>query len=147
MKALSSREGCEAWTTWSTQRLRRTMFIPDVKDEVEDATAVMQRQVRDSQTIQRIVRIPRCSAQRDQGGSQIEYVDERRREEEALCGFGGTQTHRQNRTRERQAVLYSADEGKDNRADRRRLRLLVLTSTFRSLVFGRPEETLATSWT
>ena len=36
---------------------------------------------------------------------------------------------------------------KDNRADRRRLRLLVSTSTFRSLVLGRPEETLTTSWT
>ena len=35
-----------------------------------------------------------------------------------------------------QEVLNSDDEGKDNRADRRRLRLLVSTSTFRSLVFG-----------
>ena len=48
---------------------------------------------------------------------------------------------------ETQAVLYSANEGKDNRADRRRLRLLVSTSTFRSLVFGRSEEMLTTSWT
>ena len=31
------------------------------EDKVEDATAVMQRQVRNSQTIQRIVRIPRFS--------------------------------------------------------------------------------------
>ena len=39
-----------------------------------------------------------------------------------------------------QAVLDSADEVKDNRADRRRLRLLVLTSTFQSMVFRRPED-------
>ena len=42
----------------STQRLPCTMFIPDVKDKVEDATAVMQREVRNSQTVQMIVRIP-----------------------------------------------------------------------------------------
>ena len=37
------------------------MFIPHVEDKVEDATAVMQRQVRNSQTVQMIVRIPRLS--------------------------------------------------------------------------------------
>ena len=46
-----------------------------------------------------------------------------------------------------QAVLNSGDEGKDNRADRRRLRLLVSASNIRGLVFGRPEEMLTTSWT
>ena len=74
MKALSGREGCEAWTTWSSQRLRCIMFIPHVEDKVEDATAVMQRQVRNCQTIQRIVRIPRFSTSRSRR-FQVENVD------------------------------------------------------------------------
>ena len=35
------------------------MFPPHAKDKVEDAAAVMQRQVRNSQTMQTIVRIPK----------------------------------------------------------------------------------------
>ena len=124
MKALSSRGGCEVWTTRSTQRLRCTMFIPDVKDKVEDATAVMQRQVRNSQAMQRIVRMPRFSTSRSRRfPDRVRWRDEA---EKKKCRVG-SEEHRlvakkKAHSRGTQAVLNSADEGKDNRADRRRLR-------------------------
>ena len=40
------------------------MTTPHAKDKVEDATAVLQRQVRNSQTVQTIVTIFRCSTSR-----------------------------------------------------------------------------------
>ena len=77
------------------------------------------------------------SAHRDQGGFQIEYVGE-------MTPRRGT-TVRVYKLATKTAL---ESEVKDNRTDRRRLPLLVLlTSTFRSLVFGRPEEMLTTSWT
>ena len=45
-----------------------------------------------------------------------------------------------------QAVPNSADDGKVNRADRRRLRLLVSISAFCCMAFGRPVKTVTTSW-
>ena len=68
LKALSSREGLTAPSQpgrhGQLKWLRCTMFNPRVVDKVEEVTAVMQRQVRNSQTIQRIVRIPRFSTSR-----------------------------------------------------------------------------------
>ena len=70
---------------------------------------MMQRQVRNSQTLQTIMRIP-GSAHRDEGGSQIEYVDEMT-PRRGLAVKTALEKHTQ--------AALNSDEGKDSRADRR----------------------------
>ena len=75
------------------------MFTPDVKDKVEDATAVMQRQVRNSQTVQMNVRVSMFRTLRSRR-FQIEYVDEMRKrcagsEEQRLTAKTALERHKQ----------------------------------------------------
>ena len=75
------------------------MYTPHVKDKVEDVTAVMQRQVRNSQTVQMIVRISRFSTSKSRR-FQIEYVDEMRKscagsEEHRLAAKTALERHKQ----------------------------------------------------
>ena len=126
--------------------MRCTMFPAQVKDKVEDVTAVMHRQMRNIQTVQTFEKIPKFSTSRSRRfPDRVRWRDEKRKrcagsEEHRLAAKIALEKHTQ-------AVLNSADEGKDNRANRRRLRMLVSTSTFRSLMLGRSEEMLTTSWT
>ena len=75
------------------------MFTPHVRDKVEEATAAVQRQVRNSQTVQTIERIPRFSTSRSRR-FQIEYVDEMRKrragsEEHRLAAKTVLERHKQ----------------------------------------------------
>ena len=112
------------------------------RTKAEDVAAVVLRQARNSQTVQKIVGRSPSSAHRDRGGFQVEYIDKMtRREGSALHAGGNPKSSSKSCSRSTQAVPNSADEGKDNRADRRRLRLLVSISTFGSMAFGRPVKT------